>query len=654
MAMGGVDNGLIDAARAMQSGWADHIMRDVSTLSAGPLDPGFDQARAQTTDVDGWFGKRRTQYSMPVRGEMGMFHESQQEFAGVLHHNMQHVIYDPVTMPAIERHVSRIRSGVTIEDDVYDELIDGWDNVSTEVGELFRNEAMSGMPREEMIRGAIREMQRIDRGLHDYVSTFVAHDGDIGIVDVAGAIRAWRVTPDAINRFPPDYLERMIEDVDHLVAMSNRMGALDDATRTWVAQSLRLGTGQAMRESTALHTSLVDQSRIHLEGVQTQRAAFESTNMALADIQAEAVRSRTAAQQRVDGAKMVYGVLVQRAGDVPFAKFQQQTRLYQQAMRDLQAWDDRIVALGRSQADTMDLMAEATENIRLVTAQHDELVAAAPKWHTSWSEAEEDMIRTIAAEQLNTFRQEQSAKSIRMENTDLPFRAGQVMVWEMPDRALLPDLSFEQLVVRSTDREVLMANEDTVRRWLDEDLTARGELTAGQAVTANKELADALFTVYRPVIGDMQQELARALPMPRRILRGRIEGDGSVVPLSKNAADETQLWRVDRELFTDFRPAPVDPETALVAKAEAQAREIVGRMRQWLTKDTRFTLRANTRPLATQPDMAAWDAIDSRLAEIDSRVATLRANNPLMSDLLDELAKLQRKLKRLGDPNQTT
>jgi hypothetical protein len=62
MAMGGVDSGLIDAARAMQSGWADHIMRDVSTLSAGPLDPGFDQARAQTTEVDGWFGKRRTQY----------------------------------------------------------------------------------------------------------------------------------------------------------------------------------------------------------------------------------------------------------------------------------------------------------------------------------------------------------------------------------------------------------------------------------------------------------------------------------------------------------------------------------------------------------------------------------------------------------------
>jgi hypothetical protein len=287
--------------------------------------------------------------------------------------------------------------------------------------------------------------------------------------------------------------------------------------------------------------------------------------------------------------------------------FAEQSQLYQQLQRDVVMWQNRVkeVAAGGPQLQTAAYLAQ--QNLDLAAQQYDAVLASRNGWANNWNDVHERMVDTAYGHLLNAYNQNREMYSAMSIDRLQPFKEGQAIVWEVPRPA--PGMTYEQVLVAATDRSVIAANEQLVRKWLKQDWArATDEMGPGIGAVADKQLADQLFTVVRPG-GHLPQQTARGYRADGAVLQGRAMP--GFVPIHAAEADKPLLWRLDESIHTQWEN--FDRAGGLTEKVRKQAEQMVGRMRQIGTKESRQVLRAQGRVGEIKEEGAIYPRVYRRL-----------------------------------------
>lgn len=118
MVMGGVDDGLVNAARAYEKKWQTVLMREISANNAGGFDRGYDSSnvkRYMVADKTSASGFREEEY-IALRHSMQRLHLDDPYFANAVHNLAYQPFEDPVAGDVFHRHMWRTKGASQMAD----------------------------------------------------------------------------------------------------------------------------------------------------------------------------------------------------------------------------------------------------------------------------------------------------------------------------------------------------------------------------------------------------------------------------------------------------------------------------------------------------------------------------------------------------------
>lgn len=689
MALGGVNNELIEAGRAFQSAWANVLAQEVSNISAGPFDPGYDPSKVEVREVIGRNGRVQTKLMIPMRGRPSIYKKNDGFYSKAFHYQTQYAIEDPVGAELANLFISRMRAGVNVDDAAISTALRFEDRVASPEGRLFFEEAL-GAPNSETLRGAIRQLEFMFPALYKRMEPMVAARLEVTFDDIERATTRFidemsqikgGSAVDRITR-----AQTFLEDVRIVRQLDTYLSGFAVTERRWLGQMLRTGAGRRAEQMDNVYGQIAQRYDDITEELMRRRATVEGDVTAFdqqldeLDIAQSRLREERALFEKnlsdIDYASRIV------SGDLPDTTpfppdFDRGLLLSNQPTRDMLASDlqtglrdidETIAEIDRRIVDLRKAVEEARQPetvydsvLDLIAQRKATTLAARQPWFDSWEQAEQAMIDYASNALLNTYKQERASRSMRMSGAEFDLREGTAVVWEMPSRQALSDMTYEDILFASKNRDVIVRNEELIRRWLDEDLQGvtaadgvrdRAAVGPGNAVTSDKQLADELFRVFSPEVG-VPQRLARALRLPGGVRTGRIIDDGTIIPLHKAKVGrkdtETQLWRVDAQIYDDFHPlSPDDPE-GLIHKARSNAAQLVGRMRQVMVRNNRPVIRANVRKRVDRTDVDEYDALIAERDRLDAQVRSFADGTPERQQAYDEWLDVDARIQEIGE-----
>lgn len=688
MAFGGVNNELLEAGKAFQSAWAHTLANDLSNISAGPYDPGYDPSVVEVREVLGRNGRRKTQILVPVRGKPRAYRRNDQFYGKGFHYQVRYTVEDPIGGELANNFISRIRAGVNVDDAAITRVLDLEDAVTTPEGRLFFEEAL-GAPNAETMRGAIRRLEFMFPDMYKELDIFVAARMDATFDDVAGGISSYIEKMMALGNPQATARARraneILQDIRTAQTTDVFLGGMGLNERRWLGQMVRTGAGRRAQQIDTVYgqiaqryDDITNELLARRATVQTEVTDYDTQIDELDFARTELNDERSLLQKQLDDIDYANKIISEELPETtPFPdNFDRQLLFASQGVRDmlqsdvrtaLQQIDQTIDQLTARTTEVRTALSEASEPdtvfdavMQIVSERKAAALASRQPWFDSWDQIEPAMIDYAANAFLNTYKQERSAMSLRMTKSDFEFKDGTAIAWEMPSKQAAPDMSYEDILVAAKNRDVIIRNEDLVRRWLDEDFEAVTlpdqindvpGMGRGAAVTADKELADELFRVFVPEVG-APQRLARGLRLPRDIKSRRILNDGTIIPLHsrqiKRGETQAELWRVDAEIYNDFHPVSLDDPQGLIHKARSNAQQLVGRMRQTLVRSNQQYLRAKMRQRVDRTEIEAYDALVVRRDELEQQIQSFPAGSVERQQAYDDWLDASNELDALG------
>ena len=657
LALGGVNDDFLAAARAFDIEWAQHLAGSVSNVDAGPFDRGFDPERATLRITEGWRGKPRVQFLVPTKGVFRTFTQKNGlEFTINVRYQARHALHDPIGGQVARQFIPRMRAGTTIDDATLNQLSDMYESITTDIGTLLRDEVL-GAPDSATLRAAIDDLRFINPDLHQFAKSWLSTSEEIAIEPVLEAVRAWLVGPKA-KKLASGYVDNVFDELETVAALGSSFRSLPLWDQRFAGSALRHGTVVSINESQRLLDDFANRLEDRLNAysdrlgrAETEEAQLDLLQAYIDDLADEYDRflevkdllewqhtkpKRNAPQYKKD--------------DIYYTKWLPVLTEHRSQIEEARQIAFR---LRRRQGTVNENIPYLQQQVKGIIAKASSVRNATPKWATSWSDLEADMIDFAQSVFLDTYRQEFTQRSQRLANTDSPLKEGTRLVYKLPPISRFQRTTFESLVLNSKQSEVLLRNRDVIETWLAGNYAPLGA-SAGPsyAVTSNFELAQELTRLSRPPIAGAV-DTYEAVRVGQKILEGKVMGNNAVVPMhSFEEAGDTvvDLWRLDAEIFNDVvKIDPTDPQ-GLIAKSRSSAEALVSRMREVLTSNAEVRDRALGRALANPPSTRKWDDIESQIAARREELTFLdvRTDKREYRRLADEISDLRQELEALG------
>lgn len=585
MASGGVANSKIKAAVEMERAWARSIMDEVSTMSAGPYDPGHDPALEQKrmmVDRDGNLRERRT---ITLKGQVGIFSDDRDEWVQGVHYQAVKKIHDPIGGDLAGRFIANIAPADEGARSIAATVGAGYSSLRSPFA-IGLMQQFLGKPDARMFRAWLRSMENQDPEVVRFMRNWL----DAGNLDELNADDVFEGVSAFLGSIGKQAtpLGREVQKVRGLVA---QLEELTPEARTWAGAFIKTGNAGSLSESRRLweqHLQFVqrDYDELLAESAQIQVVGQAEQEIQLA-ARRQAQRMLDQAEERRRTAKEAYDFLIEQAAAegsdavVLANQFRYEATAFQLATREVEAWANQIdliedAAIG--QAEYLDLL---ERNQELAERYLNYVRANEPKLYSSWDEAQEDMIAAATELLFHSQNQRAAGKSMRMLGQ--PVKEGQTVVWLAPKVPKLAEpLTFEKLVAMSDKRNLLLNNQDTVERWLEAGLDHR---TAGSIVgLADRQLVQELHRL-------VGYSVMRDVPPPMRAVQlgaGTLSRDSiGITTLAQRANNKGEqqsvAWLLDRH-YEGRAYDWVSPFDAAWDKAREMAETMVLQMRQSMTK----------------------------------------------------------------------
>lgn len=117
MILGGVHDDLIDAGKQWAAGHSTTVMRELSAITAGPVDPGFDSTKIHTVlEADPRTKELRPVVMMSERGVRQNYARGEDGFANALLEGIQRSLADPAYRADAIDFLSRVRGGANVSE----------------------------------------------------------------------------------------------------------------------------------------------------------------------------------------------------------------------------------------------------------------------------------------------------------------------------------------------------------------------------------------------------------------------------------------------------------------------------------------------------------------------------------------------------------
>lgn len=612
-AIGGVADAKLEAAIAYQGTFARALMDEVSTMSAGPYDPGHDPALEQKRmmlDRDGELVERPT---ITLKGQPGIYDKKSWEYSQGIHYQAVSKIHDPIGGELAARFISNI-APASIDLDDWNHPV--WQAMLAMQG--MRNPVLAGTARQflgkpdpRMFRAYLRDLRSQGyESMADFLGAWLdaGNLDTISATEVVEGIRAFRFDQKQKGLPVPFNSDAELDELDRIVRLDEALAQLSPEERRWAGQWIKTGNADNFERATVAHEQLMElveeQARIMdeklttaLMEVDTEMLGHEAYIHMVDEMIADAEARRARAQES-------YTFWMNEADETEQAlhsQFRFEAMAFQEATREVETWEQfrRLAENALADGSTGREVLQAMKQMHL--RQLDQWRSLRPQVYTSWAEAEQAMTEAAAMALFNAHNQAAAAKSVRMLGSGV--KEGQTRLWLVDPPSgvtmeqiqglagseddvlaaldLMPNTrDYDTILALAQDRSIIERNRTVVEQWI-----ARPD---GIIAVADRQLARELNR-----IAHMGQPMTiNSFRVPEvsgvfgaGLLRGRQTETITTLAQAKNADGDMQpvAWLMDRAYGGYFEQWDEPLEKAWM-KAHEMAEVMVAQMRGAMTK----------------------------------------------------------------------
>ncbi len=305
MLAGGVDDDLLEAARAWSSIHRTALMREVSSTDAGAFDRGYHRDQVKTYKVrEG--GEVVEKQFVVIRGSRKRYsvHDDAMYHTAV-HHQALRVVEDPIGREIAAEHVSRIVGSLKIDEAQVDTLEDIYRSIASPAAKHIAN-AVLGTNDRQVFDAALEILARRNAELAAHIKAATAGIHDPSMDEVLDGVRAWvKGKPVKWKRTVAGHFETAKQLVDEL-------GKLGIAERRFLGQYLRSGrrrleNGRRFYSNwQEAEEAMVAHARGLFQATQHQEAAAHSIRMSDEFTSGQAILYVPPPLTHIDGTKLLY------------------------------------------------------------------------------------------------------------------------------------------------------------------------------------------------------------------------------------------------------------------------------------------------------------------------------------------------------------
>lgn len=679
MMLGGVNDEMVDSAIAYQAAYADSLMRHLGTTTAGVWDPGYDPATYQTRQVQRG-GRVEEQPVVVLTGQPQVYTNDRWEYAHGVWYQARQPMQDPVAAQIARDYLPRMRAGTNVADEQIDTLFDLTEQMGTDVGRRIMYEFLgaddAGQVRvavnslRQVDPGLSEHLARYlskngDISIDDVISGVRKYKGTNeaarkALLDDLKRVKAINATIAPMDAASRNFAAALVRTVDgdssrtlldgwrtyrseaSLPTLSGPQAGYFHGSSSevpefseWGSRSARnlygpgvyttdtpdvagmymgkgagsspnvyrvewTGTGEPrVLDMAAPHPEVTRAVQSEIEYLDSSAMWEDMDDALFANLRALADDPTTPADQLYDALRSTLSSARRPVADADEVLDGVTQGLLDSGVDALShAGGQRTGGVGHGVTIWLDQRkVKISEN---VTGQVNRaLNPPTSPFVGGWGDLDNDIAATYRNGVQNTYNQEAASRSQRI--TGLPdgdpMKDGTVLAWRAP--SLRGFGSVEEIAALAPDPGVIMRNREAVERIMRDSRVS---------MLSDRELANQLAeATTSPLV---------AHSLPRRVLNGREEFGGGLIPVVKRTTgdrSEVMVWSADGTMFPSSSAASYQ---SLDDKVTEMADLAQGRARQLWTKGVRQQTTARGRLVR--------DAEGN-----ETTVATLFESNPL-------------------------
>jgi hypothetical protein len=265
MAVGGVNDDVVEAMYAFFGANGTSVMRAVGATNAGPFDPGSSrQDHIRIRIEDDMNGAPQYADYIVLKGQRTMRMNGDPYFANAMHHQAARPMQDELQRTVVGKHVARLRPE-TVQIGILPDLLDAYHGAQTNLGKEIINEFLLE-PSWTRWQAVLDRMHRIEPDLANHLSRTITRS-NLSLERVTQAVTDLA----SKNKLMHIGYEMLSKDLQQWGTARSAMNSLERADHDWVASFIahsERGTAEGIRD-VVLHpnTEIPRPSRVLYRGV---------------------------------------------------------------------------------------------------------------------------------------------------------------------------------------------------------------------------------------------------------------------------------------------------------------------------------------------------------------------------------------------------